>query len=174
MAQKQEHTFVLPALITGPADVTRTLLEIEQLEDYLRQAAMRKGGDASKLPKTSRTLERLAELNEANLLQAADRQRLVAFLKSLQQHAPVLHVSFASEPSAAFTAKVVEWLRANISKYVLVQVGMQPSIAAGCIVRTTSRSFDFSLRKNLDNSRGLLLDALKNSGRPASGAEAGR
>ena len=154
--------FVLPALVVGPGDVNRVLLELEQLEEFLRAAALRKGGEGVKLPKTSRTLERLAELNDANLLQLADRQHLQAFLKSLQEHAPVLHISFASEPSAAFTAKIIEWLRANISKYVLVQVGMQPSIAAGCIVRTTNKSFDFSLRKNLDKSRSLLTDALKN------------
>jgi len=163
MATAKEHKFALPPLITGPGDVSRTLLEIEQLEEYMRAAALRKNGTSTKLPKMSRTLERLAEINDANLLQAADRQRLQAFLGSLQQHAPVLHISFASEPSAAFTAKIIEWLRANISKYVLVQIGLQPSIAAGCIVRTTNKSFDFSLRKNLTKSRGLLLDSLKSA-----------
>jgi F0F1-type ATP synthase delta subunit len=161
MAPKQEHKFVLPPLITGPGDVSRVLLELDQLEDFLRSAALRKSEATVKLPKMSRTLERLAEINDANLLADTDRQRLQAFLTSLQQHAPVLHISFASEPSAAFTAKIVEWLRANISKYVLVQIGLQPSIAAGCVVRTTNKSFDFSLRKNLANNRGLLLEALK-------------
>ncbi len=164
--EPKEHKFTLPTLVTGPGDVSRVLLELDQLEDFLRSAALRKSGASVKLPKMSRTLERLAEINDANLLDAADRQRLQAFLTSLQQHAPVLHISFASEPSAVFTAKIIEWLRANISKYVLVQVGLQPSIAAGCIVRTTNKSFDFSLRKNLANSRGLLLEALK----PASAA----
>lgn len=173
MAAAKEHKFALPPLITGPGDVGRTLLELEQLEDFLSAAALRKNGAATKLPKTSRTLERLAEINDANLLQAADRQRLQAFLTSLQQHAPVLHISFASEPSAAFTAKIVEWLRANISKYVLVQIGLQPSIAAGCIVRTTNKSFDFSLRKNLAKNRGLLLDALHSTGKTTdAGAKA--
>jgi F0F1-type ATP synthase delta subunit len=161
MAVAKERKFVLPPLITGPGDVSRALLELDQLEDFLRSAALRKNEQATKLPKMSRTLERLAEINDANLLADTDRQRLQAFLASLQQHAPVLHISFASEPSAAFTAKIVEWLRANISKYVLVQIGLQPSIAAGCVVRTTNKSFDFSLRKNLANNRGLLLEALK-------------
>lgn len=171
-SEKKEHKFRLPPLIAGPGDVGRTLLELEQLEDFLRAAALRKGGVSTKLPKMSRTLERLAEINDANLLQTADRQRLQAFLSSLQQHAPVLHISFASEPSAAFTAKIIEWLRANISKYVLVQIGLQPSIAAGCVVRTTNKSFDFSLRKHLLNNRGLLLDAIKNTGKTATTTEA--
>jgi F0F1-type ATP synthase delta subunit len=162
-SQAPQKKFALPPLITGPGDVGRTLLELEQLEDFLRAAGLRKGGDGIRLPKMSRTLERLAELNDANLLQAAERQRLVAFLKSLQQHAPVLHISFASEPSAAFTAKIVEWLRANISQFVLVQIGLQPSIAAGCVVRTTNKSFDFSLRKNLAKNRNLLINALKST-----------
>lgn len=168
MTQERERTFVLPPLISGPGDVERTMLELEQLEEFLRAAALRKGGASTKLPKMSRTLERLAEINDANLLQVTDRQRLQAFLKSLQKHAPVLHISFASEPSAVFTAKIIEWLRANISKYVLVQVGLQPSIAAGCVVRTTNKSFDFSLRKHLLNNRGMLLDAIKTTGRDAT------
>ena len=163
-ASKKEHKFVLPTLVAGPGDVSRVLLELEQLEDFLREATLRKGGVGTKLPKTSRTLERLAEINDANLLQVTDRQRLQAFMQSLQQHAPVLHISFSSEPSAAFTAKIIDWLRANISKYVLVQIGLQPSIAAGCVVRTTNKSFDFSLRKNLTKSRGLLLDAIRHAG----------
>jgi F0F1-type ATP synthase delta subunit len=161
MTAQEERKFLLPTLVAGPADVSHVLLELEQLEDFLRAASLRKGGESIKLPKTSRTLERLAELNDANLLAQADRQRLTIFLQSLQQHAPVLHISFAAEPSAAFTAKIVEWLRGNISQYVLVQIGLQPSIAAGCVVRTTSKSFDFSLRKYLSKNRSLLTQAIQ-------------
>lgn len=156
----QEKKFVLPTLVVGPADVNRLLLEMESLDDFLRQAEFRKSKDV-KLPRTSRTLDSLAELNDADLLQANDRLHLVAFLESLQQHAPVVHISFAAEPSAAFTVKIVEWMRANISAFVLVQIGLQPSIAAGCIVRTTNKVFDLSLGRFLRAERHVLLETLQ-------------
>lgn len=142
---------------------------MEALEEYLHRAALRK--EEVKLPKTSRVLDQLAEANEVDLLDKEARQHLNALLESVQQHAPVLHISFAAEPSAAFTAKVVGWLRANISQYTLVQIGLQPSIAAGCVVRTTNKVFDFSLRQYLSEHRDLLKKSLNEL---AAKAEAAR
>lgn len=150
--------FVLPLAVVGPSDVTRLQLELEALEDYLRQAMQT--GESAKLPKLSRMLDSLAESNSADLLVQADRDRLEAFLKALEQHAPTIHISFAAEPSAAFTQKVLTWLRGNISSYILLQIGLQPTIAAGCVVRTTNKIFDMSLRQYLDNNRNLLVEAL--------------
>ncbi len=151
--------FLLPSLVAGPADVGRLLIELERLEEYLSQAKYK--NKQSSLPKMSKGLEILAELNKADLLADDDRAHLVAFLESLQQHAPVIHISFASDPSAAFTVKIVEWMRANISAYVLIQVGLQPSIAAGCVVRTPNKIFDLSLGRFLRAKRHLLIEALR-------------
>lgn len=147
--------YVLPTMITGPADVNRTLLELEALEDYLRQAGTRKD-KAVKLPRTSSVLDSLAVANKIDLLDAEGRAHIVAFLQSVQQHAPILHISFAAEPSAAFAARIVDWLRGNVSRYTLVQIGLQPSIAAGCILRSTSKVFDMSLRRHLQQKAGLM------------------
>ena len=150
MARK---ALILPTVVLGPADVNRTLLELEELEDFLRELHIRNTKDATTkdvtLPRMSRMLEGLAGANGADLLHAEARKELLEFLRSMQATAPVLHFSFASEPSAAFTAHIVEWLRTNVSQYALVQVGLQPSIAAGCIVRSTNRVFDLSLRRHL-------------------------
>ncbi len=151
---------VLPALVVGPADVNRSLLELQQLDDLLRQADIRKETSV-KLPKTSRTIDSLAEANGVDLLNSDDREALITFMRSLQQQAPVLHISFAAEPSAAFTAQIVDWLRLNISQHVLVQVGLQPSIAAGCIVRSTNKVFDLSLRQHLKEKRPVMLDLMR-------------
>ncbi len=153
--------YILPVLVVGPADISRLLLEMEALDEFLQRSLLKPGGADIKLPKTSRTLDSLIELNEADLLRADDREGLKAFLLSMQKHAPVVHISFAAEPSAAFTVKIVEWMRANIAHYLLLQVGLQPSIAAGCVVRTTNKVFDLSLRQYLKKNRGVLLEALQ-------------
>jgi F0F1-type ATP synthase delta subunit len=161
-APKVHHAqpLMLPATVTGLTDVTRLQRESETLDEYLRQAALRKGGSSIELPKIPVMLDDVATVNHLNLLQTLDRKKLADFLQQLQTKAPVVHISFASEPSTEFTSKIVTWLRQNIHAHMLVQVGLQPSIAAGCTLRTTNRVFDFSLRQHFMQNRQLLVDAL--------------
>ncbi|HEY1835602.1 MAG TPA: hypothetical protein VGG13_02150 [Candidatus Saccharimonadales bacterium] len=160
MVPERKPQFVLPDSVVGPVDAGRLSREAEELDEYLRASAIRKTGAAMQLPKMTMLLDALAEANHLNLLQSPDRRRLVNFLHGLREKAPVLHVSFAADPSPAFMAKIVHWLRQNIHPFVLVQVGLQPSIAAGCTVRTTNEYFDFSLRQHLLQNRQMLIDAL--------------
>jgi len=162
MAEKGH--FVLPSSVAGPADVNRLLRDAEELDEYLRQAAIRKSGEAMRLPKVPVMLDDVVSANQLNLLQETDRQLLIGFLKNVQLKSPVVHMSFAAEPSSAFTAKIVQWMRQNIHPLLLVQVGLQPSIAAGCTVRTTNKVLDFSLRQHLLRNRQMLVDAITKIG----------
>lgn len=151
----------LPNLVMTPADVSRLLREIEALDEYLRQSSLRVAGQPTeKLPKTSRMLDEVATSNALNLLDADARTRMAAFLKELASHAPVVHISFAVDPSSAFLQKLVVWFRQNSGAPVLVRVGLQPAIAAGCAIRTPNKYFDFSLRQHLVKQRHYLRDAL--------------
>lgn len=158
--ERAVRSFELPTIIFGPVEVRRLQRELEALEDFLQQAAIREPGKQPHLPRTSRILEVLAETNKLNLLLPADQQHLSVFLKDVAAKAPVVHMSFAADPSATFTAKIVAWLRTNIHPYALVQLGLQPTIAAGCIVRTTNKTFDFSLRNRLRDRRSQLVQSL--------------
>ncbi len=151
----------LPILIFGPLEVRRLQRELEALEEFVEQANIRdKGKQQVSLPKTSRLLDALAGNNNLNLLVADSRSRLRAFLAEVDKSAPIVSVSFATDPSSAFTAKIVAWIRTNIHPYALLHLGLQPSIAAGCIVRTANKSFDFSLRNRFHEQRALLLKAI--------------
>ncbi len=150
----------LPVLVFGVVEVRRLKRELEALEEYMRQAAIREPGKQAALPRVSRLLDALANDNGRNLLQAADRQELSQFLVTIETTAPSIHISFASDPSSAFVAKLVTWLRGNIHPAIMLQIGLQPTIAAGCIVRTGNRIFDLSLRQNLTDQRAKLIEAL--------------
>jgi F0F1-type ATP synthase delta subunit len=154
----------LPMLIFGIVEVRRLYRELEALEEYMRQSELRDAGKGQgALPRVSRLLDALASDNGMQLLQSSDRKQLSDFLKAIEQKAPNLHISFAIDPSSAFTAKIVTWLRANIHPYALMEIGLQPTIAAGCIVRTTNKVFDFSLRNSFADASGLLVKALEAS-----------
>ena len=159
MAHEQ---FVLPNLVVGRADIARLTREIEALEDYLRQAALRKTSEQTpKLPKTSRVMDELTSSNSLNLLDAEERKKLINSLKLIRQKAPVVHMSFSVDPSSAFIQKMTVWWRTNIDPYVLIETGLQPNIAIGSILRTPNHQYDFSLRKRLQSQKEVLIKMLE-------------
>lgn len=150
----------LPTIVFGPVEINRLLRELEELDNFIQQANIREPGKQPPLPKTSRSLDAVANNNNLNLLLPSDRKKLQQFLTSVKTKAPVIHMSFAADPSATFTAKIVAWLRTNVHPYALLQLGLQPNIAAGCVMRTPNKTFDFSLRNHLAAKRELLLNSI--------------
>ena len=167
---QEQAEITLPPLVSSPSDVLRLRREVEALDNYLQAQRLREPGmPMPHLPKLSRMLDEFAQTNKLNLLHHTARQELARYLDGLRADAPIIHISFASDPSSASLQKVVVWLRQNIRPDILVQVGLQPGIVAGCTVRTTNRYFDFSLRKHLENQKAFLVDALSpRAGEPSA------
>lgn len=167
MAHEHEHregtpkAGQLPALAVGKAEINRLLRELAAIDNTLLEHTLRKKGGDARMLKTSRLMDQLIEVNGLDPLHKEDRERLRRFLETVNDRAPVLHVSFSADPTPAFLEKLVAWLRENIHPQVLMTVGVQPTIAAGCIMRTTNKYFDFSLRQDFEGKRDLLLEKLK-------------
>jgi hypothetical protein len=159
-AQPAKPPLRLPVLVSSPGDVGRLIRELEAIDEMLLQLKLRKSGEQPRLPKTSYLLNRLVEINDLSLLNARERQHLQRFLQLVKDQAPLLHISFSADPSPAFMEKLMAWLRQEIHPQALVSTGLQPNIGAGCIVRTTNRRFDFSLRENFTQNRNLLISQL--------------
>ena len=157
---RNESEFTLPTLVFGMVEVRRLQHELDRLDEYLRQMALRKD-TKFEMPRVSRMLDALASENHCDLLKGTERALLIAFLKHVTASSPTIHISFAADPSAAFTAKIVGWLRANVHPLVLLQIGLQPTIAAGCVVRTNNKVFDLSLRQRFSDQHSLLTTALR-------------
>jgi F0F1-type ATP synthase delta subunit len=152
---------VLPTLIFGLVEVRRLQRELETVADYFDAQKLRPAAAQTPPPKISRMLDSLARENHIELQHAVQRQVLLNFLRDVTATAPSVHISFAADPSSALTAKVVAWLRGNIHPLTLLQLGLQPSIAAGCTVRTPNHLFDFSLRQHFSDQRAGLVQAIK-------------
>jgi len=172
-----KQPIVLPVSVTELRNVRQLLRELEDVDEFLRQAALRKAGASINLPKTTDMLHEFAEVNRLNLLQPLDRAKLARLLENLSTGAPVVHISFASDPSSAFIAKILAWFREYVHPLLLLQIGLQPTIAAGCTLRTDSKYFDLSLRASLLQNRQLLIAALTKLGqqpvRPNPAAQQG-
>lgn len=156
----------LPNSLINRGDVFRMMRELNSINDFFVGSTARAAGAPQAPPRTTRALDQLCESNGANLLDAGHRKALMSSLESLIQQAPNLHISFATEPLPREVEPILVWMRDNIHPHTLLQVGVQPSIAAGCILRTPNRMFDLSLRVHLQKQAHLL-------GQMISGAVAG-
>ncbi len=158
----------LPLSVISQGDAMRLRRELAVLDEYIKQAELREPGTSIKaLPKTSTSLSEFTQDNHLNMLKEEDRANATEFLKSISEHAPVIHISFASDPSAAFMRKLAAWFRESIDPAILVNVGLEPSIAAGFTIRTLNRYHDFSLRQQFVEHRELLLNGIRGTAKQA-------
>jgi hypothetical protein len=148
----------LPYSISNRSDVGRLRRELDVMEAAMQRKTARK--DEKPLP-FSPLLNDLSDQNKLNLLKAEDRATLKAFLDEVHQKEPTLHFSFSTNPSPRFLANLIAWLRKEIDPFVLLQIGLEPALGAGCVVRTTNKYFDLSLRHYFEKQRDLLLTKLK-------------
>jgi F0F1-type ATP synthase delta subunit len=151
----------LPNTVISQADVARLIRELNGLNDFFVGAKTRAAGSSMQLPKVSRLAEQLASNNGANLVNEADRQKLQSGLQKIYDSAPNLHISFAVEPSPRALEKILVWIRQNIHPQAMLQIGLQPAIAAGCMLRTTNKVFDMSLRTHLMKQSDYLARMIK-------------
>jgi F0F1-type ATP synthase delta subunit len=109
--------------------------------------------------------------NKLNLLVETDREKLVSFLSDVREKAPEIHMSFSTEPSTSFIQKLAGYMRENIHPQLLIQVGLQPTIGAGFMMRTTNKYYDFSLRSALKAKHQILIDNIRST-KPVESVEA--
>jgi F0F1-type ATP synthase delta subunit len=149
----------LPIQIYMSSDISRLAREVDDLDNFFATAAIQ-GAKAKDVPQASLSLAVLINDNKLNLLHRDDRAKLKHFLKTLRVSAPIVHASFATEPKPEFLMKLVEWLRREAHLYVVLQIGLQPNIAAGCVLRTTNKYFDFSFKRHFKDSKAKLATVL--------------
>jgi hypothetical protein len=157
----------LPASVVSQIDVMRLSRELAALNDFFVNAKARTPGKPMPLPPVSRSLDLIARENGVNLLDGKSRGQMADQLEYIYKEAPSFHISFAVEASPKALEKILMWLRQNIHPQVLLQVGLQPAIAAGCMLRTTNKIFDMSLRARLSEQTEYLSQLI-------SGAADGR
>lgn len=156
MAHKQ--SLVLPENLVNKKQVAQLLREIEQIQATQQGSKVR--GDQPVSIEPSPLLQQLVDQNMIDG-KPVPLGNISRALELLQKKAPVVHLSFAVNPEQAFVARIVQWFRSEVSPYVLLQVGLQPTIAAGCIVRTPSKYFDMTMRKRFVEKRDVLVKQLR-------------
>jgi hypothetical protein len=149
----------LPGSVASRRDVIRLHREVRIFFDSVEQSIMRHENPV-RYPGISEHLRAVALDNQIDLKDLKKCQQLIDDLDLIKDKAPSVHVSFPTEPTPEIMQKLVEWFRQEIDQHIVIQVGMQPTIAAGIILRTPNKQFDFSLRKHLYQNRHKLAEAI--------------
>lgn len=154
----------LSTAIVSQSDLVRLLREVEQFDGQYAQAALQervKSKAVAVSAHTSLGLQQLADQSGISLSTDEGRQELRDTINDLLRRSPQLHISFASEPPQAHLRTVVEWLRHNIHASVLVRTSVQPAIIAGCIIRSSNRVLDLSLRRSFEEALPQLTKEMR-------------
>ena len=149
----------LPNAIATRQDVAHVHRELRIFFDLAMQSVMRHDNPV-KYPPISDSLRQLASLNQIDLRDQSACNNLLTELDSVKKKSPSLHVSFPVEPNRDALDRLIDWFRKEIDPIAVISVGLQPSIAAGVIVRTPNHQFDISLRKHLENNKHKLKEAI--------------
>src|SRR5438128_499142 len=100
----------------------RAKRELEAMDEQLHQAELRAKAAKTKSSESASPkglLQAIAKSNDFDLNDRGQRHELLEVLDKLAS-APTVTISFAVDPSDAFTAKIVEWFRANIHPSLLI------------------------------------------------------
>jgi F0F1-type ATP synthase delta subunit len=143
----------LPNNVYSPALLSGLLREINNLENSFLQKSVNSNHEIHLSPLFSS----FVEANQLDIQKQSDRESIKQYLTHTKKHAPVIHISFASDPTASFMQKLTAWFRTQVNPTVLITVGLQPAIGVGCIVRTTNKQFDFSLGEEFTKKRDQLI-----------------
>lgn len=152
----------LPQSIATKSDLVSVLRNVDEVLDNYIQNRVRdmEGVDFKSRPDVASNLAELVAVNKLDV-SLDTLESLKSWLEHLNDHAPVVRFTFASDPTPEFLGGIVNWLRTASGQFVLVRYGIQPTIAAGCLMYTPARMYDFSLRNQLLRSDEVFLGALK-------------
>jgi len=156
-------SYILPAALTGRADLARLVREIETVDGELEAQKVRARGEQVnyRLPNMSKPLSDFLDQNKQDITNDQTRMGLVENLRKLKDHAPVVHMTFAVEADPESLMQLVEYMRRELHPYTLISVGLQPALVAGAYMRTPNHVHDFSIRELLSSKRDLIVQDLE-------------
>jgi hypothetical protein len=135
-----------------------------ELNDYaIVLAERRRGQRGTRLPQLSDDSQLMLEtLVEKDRDKDHEIAVLAAEIEQALRGGKIVSVTLAASPSRKLKTEIVEWFRTQIDPQMLIRFLVNPDIAGGMVVRTTSRIHDYSFRNRLLEKPDRFTKALEN------------
>jgi F0F1-type ATP synthase delta subunit len=158
-----EHVpdYVLPPSLIGHGELARMIREVEAVDGSLQAQKVRAEGQPMHMPEVGPVLQDFIEQNHIDLSDGKTVLALKEHLRTIKDHAPVVHMTFAVEADNLSLQKLASWLREEIHPYSLITVGLQPSLVGGVYLRTPNKVHDFTLKALLKGKRDIIVKELE-------------
>ncbi len=148
-----------PQALHSAVDGLKSAIRQMEREEVKARVAKKPQAEGEALPP-----EAVQALELFGLHASAGRGEIEALLSQLEEvlaSAPQLHITLAAMPSEGMKKQLVAWVRGELSPAALVTFGYNSALLGGMVVRTGSRIFDLSFRRELLNSGPKLAEALR-------------
>ena len=157
MTIKPDSEIASPLLIEG------LINRLEDWRDQLRQGEIKR---RLKLKAPDQVDQRLVkELRQLHIqVELTDIDQVETAIKVIQEWlktAPIVHLTFSTPPSSVIQSKIIDCLHKEIDASVLADFRVDNQVAAGFLLRTKNRMFDFSANGLLWQHRGQIGELVK-------------
>lgn len=149
----------LPLGVSTKKDLMMLSRELSTFSNQVYQSIMHHEKPI-KYPPISDNLRQFIVLNQVDFKNPRKCQQAITSLGEFKKYAPIVHISFAQNPPIDVIQKITAWFRSQVDPNCLITIGLQPSIAAGIILKTTNKQFDFSIRQRLESEKEKLKESL--------------
>lgn len=155
----------LPNSVSSPQDLKALELEVRDYARWFSHHAIKKqvnvkdGSDQPSLSPAAKEL--LGAWAAKKPMSQQSLGELSAVLKDFGDAAPTMTITLAAPPPGSLKAVLVAWCRENIAPDVLVTFQFNATLLGGMVVRSGSRIFDWSFRRQILAAREHFPEVLR-------------
>ena len=156
--------FELPGSVYSPQLMESVIYEIEQYLEWYRETKIKQTVGAKSPVAAQPTHSTETQLTIEAWL--AGKPATVETLEALIDHLkklkmPEVHIMLAALPNRAQREAFVDWFRTNTTPHLLLSFTADRNLGGGAVIRTPNRTFDFTWKQELLNSRDKLAGIVK-------------
>lgn len=142
---KSDPTIVLHVSIISPVDLGRIQRELYSIDSHFQARDI----SVDNRVHTTAELDNLIKSSGVDLAEEQQRHTLIQQLQFVRRTAPTVRIVFSKQPGNRELSMLVKWFREFGHPNTLIEAGVDPSIGGGCIVKTSTKKFDFSYARLL-------------------------
>ena len=163
---KNYTEFIIPSNVVTRLDVSRLVSEMERVDNDMTAAAVHAELNAQDIqrPAMSQQLQAFLEQNQMIIDDGRARTEIIKQLHALKEKVPVIHMTFAVAADGESLQTLTQWVRDQVHRQAVIDVGLQPALVGGVYVRTPNHVHDWSLRAKLHGGHDLLVKELEAAG----------